>query len=154
MTRRPYPEDFDFAWIASDRVGHIAAFVTAGSGPIPTMLLDSERLPVEDSEERVATLDVVTWAQLLVELKYPDNFAYLAHRGLFVYDWSDVHRAGRDKLHAYELIGVPGTPITTEALPPTIAVLLAEPPLDVTFGDERLIDVRKHHICCEPHRCE
>ena len=30
-----YPIDIDFVWIGIDKVGHVAAFITAGKGQIP-----------------------------------------------------------------------------------------------------------------------
>ena len=36
----------------------------------------------------------------------PDDFVELAGRGLFVYDWTDIHRKRKDYLHAYELVAV------------------------------------------------
>lgn len=37
----------------------------------------------------------------------PDDFVELAEQGLFVYDWTDIHRKRKDYLHAYELVAVP-----------------------------------------------
>ena len=37
-----YPEEVDFAWLAVDRDDHVAAFVTAGCGPIPVNFLNVE----------------------------------------------------------------------------------------------------------------
>jgi hypothetical protein len=96
MTTQPYPGQIDCVWIASDRDGHVGAFVTAGVGPIPELALNSaEPLLVEDIEEAILKLPKVSDCRLLVSIPRPDSFIDMAERGLFVYDWSDVHRTTR-----------------------------------------------------------
>jgi hypothetical protein len=85
-----YPDGVDCVWVAFDRDGHLGAFVTGGSGPIPVHLLAPGLLAVEDIETRLALLPRVSAAGLLVQIKRPDDFVAMAERGLFVYDWSDA----------------------------------------------------------------
>lgn len=125
MADHAYPDGIDCVWIASDGNGHVGAFVTAGEGPIPVQALRNEQIDIKDVEEAVCQLPQVTSARLLVQIKRPDDFIAMAERGLFVYDWRDVHRPVRKSKDAYEPVAVPLTPITSDALPETLAILAA-----------------------------
>jgi hypothetical protein len=145
---RPYPEGIDCVWLASDRDGHIGAFITAGAGPIPVDALNSERLDVEDIEERVCSLPRISTARLLVRVKRPESFIAMAERGLFVYDWSDVHRTAREELRGYEPVAVPVNPVSTDGLGDELAASFAGIELkDVAFSDGHVLDIRKHMDC-------
>ncbi len=147
MGDRPYPDGIDCVWLASDRNGHVAAFVTAGVGPVPTEALNWERPKVEDVEELVCGMPHVTAARVLVPV---DSFVELAERGLFVYDWSDVHRTTRDELRAYELVAIPVSPITVDVLPANLACIARTVKFaGVIFADGKTPDVRKQMSCSE-----
>jgi len=146
---RPYPQGTDCVWIGADRSGHVAAFVTGGTGPIPVSVLNSELIRVEEVEERICDLPRVSFARQLVATKKPDAFVELAERGLFVYDWSDVHRTKNESVHEYEPVAVPVTPATVGELPDEIAALVRGVALDVTFADGNSLDVRAHVDCRE-----
>lgn len=147
MKEHAYPEGVDCVWLATDRDARVAAFVTGGAGPIPVSVLDVSRPPVEEIEARINEIKPVTSAQLLVNLKRPDDFVGFAKRGLFAYDWTDVHRTRGESLHAYELIAIPGSPISIRDLPNDLADLVAEVSLNVSFNMEERIDVCRHLIC-------
>lgn len=128
----------------------MAAFATGGSGPIPVGVLESAECAIEDVEETVAELPRTGVAQLLVSLKRPDDFIAIAERGIFAYDWSDVHRMQRDETRVYELIAVPTSPIKLSQLPDELARLAARSKLeDVTFETERKLDIRKLLSCVD-----
>jgi hypothetical protein len=119
--RHPYPDQIDCLWIASDRDGHAAAFVTAGSGPIPRAVLDRDAPPLDDLEALVCELPIRSDATMLVDVPRPDDFVAMAARGLFVYDWRDVHRTSSSVLDAYEPVAYPQRPVHVTELPPQLA---------------------------------
>jgi hypothetical protein len=150
MAGKQYPVGVDCVWLALDQEGHVAAFATGGSGPMPLHLLEAQGQVVENIEARLGELSRTAVARLLVSLKRPDDFVDIAERGIFAYDWSDVHRAERDEIHAYELIAAPSEPIKITALPDDVARLAAKTKLgNVTFGIEATLDVRQSVGCVE-----
>lgn len=150
MKERNYPEDLDCGWIAADREGRVGVFVTGGRGPVPRVALLPERPPVEEIEFFLGALPSFTTARVVVQLKRPDDFVESAERGFFAYDWTDVHRAEREALGSYELIAAPDKPISIKELPKEITDLLQGIVLDVSFTQERLIDVTKYLECQTP----
>jgi hypothetical protein len=147
MQERNYPEDLDFGWIAADCEGRVGVFVTGGRGPVPRIALLPGRSRVEEIESLLDGLPSFTTAKAIVQLKRPDDFVEAARRGLFAYDWTDVHRSEREALGSYELIAAPDQPISVTDLPKEIADLLEGIVLEVSFAQERLIDVTKHLEC-------
>src|ERR1043165_6068086 len=104
-----YPSQIDCAWLASDADGRLAAMITAGSGPIPEEVLSS-CIDVTEIEGLMFGLAVVCEAIMHVKIPRPDSFIELGKRGLFVYDWTDVHRTSG---HVAENVTCcPGTVIT------------------------------------------
>jgi hypothetical protein len=150
MSTQPYPEGLDCVWLASDRDGHLGAFITAGVGPIPLTVLDSACMPVDDIEGHLCRLPPVSRARLLVSVERADDFIELARRGVFVYDWTDVHRSTRAELRVYEPVAVPTHPITVRSLAPDLARLAqASRFTDVAFAAGEAVDVRAHFGCDE-----
>lgn len=148
---QPYPDGIDCVWLASDRDGHLGAFITAGEGPIPAVALDAHDLPVQTVETRLLELPVVAQALLLVSVTRPDSYVELAERGLFVYDWTDVHRPTREEWNRYELVAAPSAPIAARGLPPNLQALAATIRLEnVAFAGREAVDVRAHLACAEP----
>jgi hypothetical protein len=117
MTNCEYPLGIDCVWIASDYNGNIGAFVTGGEGPIPCSALRDKYFLIDDVEEALCDLPLVSGVRLLVSMPRPDDFIEMAKRGFFVYDWRDVHRTSRACSNMYEQIAVPQTPIALAALP-------------------------------------
>ena len=105
-------------WLASDRNGNFASFVTGGEGPIPIDVLNFERTPVEDIERLVCQMPIVSTVHMLVTLKRPDSFIELAERGIFVYDWTDVHRTQSKAIHVYEPVAAPTSKSRQAGSPP------------------------------------
>ncbi|MHA6832588.1 hypothetical protein [Ralstonia pseudosolanacearum] len=150
MSTQPYPDGIDCVWIASDRNGHLGAFITAGVGPIPAEALKSVYMPVEDIEGQLCLLPIISQAELLVSVKRPDDFIDLAERGVFVYDWTDINRTARDALRVYEPVAVPTRPITTNSLPDDLAALAKVLELaDVVFSTKTAVDIRAQVSCAE-----
>ncbi len=147
---RPYPIGLDTVWLASDESGHLGAFMTGGSGPIPARALAEGAVAVEDVEERLLRLPKIGDAKLLVEIPRPDSLLDLAQRGTFVFDWWDVHRVRRDRVGKYEAVAVPTRPITAAALPPELELEALLVPLPVPdFSANSRIDVRDLVNCID-----
>ena len=150
MIVKSYPNGVDCVWLAVDMRGNLGGFITAGAGPIPEVALGSDLISIEDIEGEICQLPVVSSTQLLVSVKRPDDYNSLAKRGVFVYDWLDVHRTTREAVQAYELVAVPSEPIDLDVLPSnlySIAVSLRIP--SVTFAESKVLDIRALLRCVE-----
>jgi hypothetical protein len=124
-------QGFDVGWIATDAIGQVALFTTAGSGPIPDSALPS----VENSEEWVLSLPELSDVDLVTSMSGANAFVAFAKRGFFAYDWSDVHRTARQALNGYELQYRPLNPLTLFDLPAPLRALAEVTRLfGVTFG--------------------
>lgn len=149
MSASPYPEQVDCIWLAVDRAGHVAAFATAGVGPIPRSVLE-EVHTLRALELQVVDLPRVSAARLLVSYKRPDDFIGFAERGIFAYDWTDVHRTQLNQIGAYELVAVPANPLGIADLPQPIAVQALKSKLEGTaFAGANLLDIRRLLSCVE-----
>lgn len=84
-------QDFDVGWVATDAVGQVAVFTTDGPGPVPDFAMPS----VENSEEFVLSLPEVSDVDRADAKVGANAFVEVSKRGLFAYDWSDVHRDSR-----------------------------------------------------------
>lgn len=143
MTTQPYPEQFDCVWLASDSEGNLGAFITAGDGPIPTEALNSTAILFDDIEFRLLQLPLVSHVQLPDSVPSHDNFNGFAKRGLFVYDWSNIHRA-------YKLCAFAKKPISISSLPSDLENLASKVKLNkINFSSSQSIDVLRHMICSE-----
>jgi len=141
VSAAPTPQDLqgiDTAWIAADVAGHVALFTTAGQGPVPELALAG----VLCAEELVLDLAEITDAVLVVSLPRPDSFVAFAKRGLFAYDWSDVHRTVSRCLNGYEPIARPCQPMKLEDLPLPLQKLAEDARLtDTVFADGVVIHI-------------
>jgi len=142
---REYPEGIDCVWLASDSRGSVAAFVTAGVGPIPVSALNHQRFSMCDTEKLINDLPVVSGVQLLISVKRPDDFVAIAERGLFVYDWRDAHRTEREATRVYELVAIPEKPIEVRALSELLAGLASV----VKLGDEISVGAPELDVCAD-----
>ena len=140
MNEQPYPDGLDCVWLASDRDGYIAAFITAGIGPIPSDVLKSCNIPIEEIEDKVCEMPKTAQARLLVSVKRPDSFIDLAERGVFVYDWTDVNRIAQEELKVYEQVAIPTQPITIDILAPNLVALAKAVNFpNVTFAMDKVV---------------
>jgi len=143
-----YPHHLDCLWLAHDRNNHVGGFVTAGLGPIPLDLLDSEASKVRESGRLSSDLPKVSGSRLLVSF-YPDpsSFIDLAERGIFVYDWTDIH-GGRLYTDAYELVATPTMPILLDSLPDRLRALTSLVKFDAKdFSEEKFLKVHEYVPC-------
>ena len=111
-----YPRQIDLAWLAVDENGRLATMITGGEGPIPARLLANDDQDVLGIEQALLRLPVVGAASVHVQVPDPSSFEALSERGLFVYDWTDVHRS-RDTASAYELVASPMVGLDLADLP-------------------------------------
>ncbi|WP_315764223.1 MULTISPECIES: hypothetical protein [unclassified Bradyrhizobium] len=124
--------------------------MTAGAGPIPSIALEVQLLPIENLEEQLCRLPVVSSYRLLVGVPRPDSFIALCERGLFVYDWTDVHRTGKNETGGYELVAIPDAPIGSSRLPAELLDVADTLKLSATlFGGERTVAIRSLLKCVE-----
>lgn len=130
-----YPDQIDCVWLAVDPAGRLGAMITAGLGPIPGNLLTGG-IEVTDTEHLLLGLPVVADAQPIEDAR---SFLELSRRGLFVYDWSDVHRSDAAASHAYELVCSPSVHLPMDDLAPELQKLASR--IDATIGSP-LVDVR------------
>lgn len=120
----------DIGWIASDRFGQVALFTTGGAGPVPVAAM--------------ASVDAAEGAIMAMAERGPATshrvgeptacFLDFARRGVFSYDWSDVHRGRAAQIHAYELQASPGRPVLAGALPEPLRQWAEACRLDCVFG--------------------
>ena len=121
----------DAAWLAVDASGQVAVFTTGGEGPVPETAIPS----TESGEEFVFTLPERTAVDLLSAVPRPDDFIAFAKRGLFAYDWSDVHRTLSQALGGYQLQARPTEPLHITDLPSSLQTMAAATQLSgVVFG--------------------
>jgi hypothetical protein len=148
MDERPYPDGLDCCWLASDRIGQLGAFATGGSGPIPAPALLAP-YQLDEIEGKLLELPKASDIDLRVRMPRPDRFVALAERGLFVYDWSDVHRT-EQYAEEYELMALPYRPITLDLLPEHLAENARAIRFStVSFASAWRVDVRAHVACRE-----
>ena len=137
---QPYPDRGDWGWLACDREGQLALFVTGGQGPVPAQTLDPSY--PEDVEDHL--IDLPTMSDVNRVTSWPDT--EVPERGVFLYDWND-----RDD--AYELVLAPYRPRTLDQLPPDLAEAARSIRFSkIAFADAWLIDVRGHMPCREASR--
>jgi hypothetical protein len=110
-----YPHGLDVAWLAVDASDHVAVFQNAGQGPIPGVVLADYPHTIP-TDRLIRDLPLRGDSKLLISLPSPGYFKGLARRGLFAYDWQDVHRAV-NHTKSYELLAIPSVPIILAELP-------------------------------------
>ena len=135
-------------WVASDREGHVGGFVTAGVGPVPDEALREEFVPVVDVEEILHRLPKISTTRLLSAVKRPDDFVDLTERGVFVFDWTDIHRSSAEAVKAYEAVAVPHHPIGVAELPGELVIVATALKFtELTFADRRQLQVCRYLKC-------
>jgi hypothetical protein len=142
-----YPEGWDLEWLSVDSTGQVAFFTSAGVGPIPTSVLRNPEM-LDAIPELVRALPIRSGSKLLADLIRPDDYVEFARRGLYAYDWSDVHRPRRGKTGLYQLQAYPETPITVGELTLQLQSFLGATLFpSLRFDQSRSIDVRRAVEC-------
>jgi len=111
-----YPEGLDCVWVASDDFGHVGAFVTAGMAPVPAVTLSAAYGDILAVGDHLLTLSPVSRAIAERDGTSIADFTTLAERGIYVFDWTDIHRTGKNRLGAYEKMASPDRPLTCDKL--------------------------------------
>ncbi|WP_018061534.1 hypothetical protein [Caulobacter sp. UNC279MFTsu5.1] len=120
-----YPNDVDLVWLAVDETDRLAAVVTGGSGPIPEQVLINDDDDVLGIERALLALPSIGAASVHAQVPNPQSFKALSERGLFVYDWTDVHRVRSAEIGAYELVASPSVTLSLADLPIGLRRLVA-----------------------------
>jgi hypothetical protein len=126
-----YPQQIDLAWLAVDENGRLATMITGGEGPIPAHVLANDDDDVFGVEQALLGLPVVGAASIHVQVPNPSSFKALSERGLFVYDWTDIHRS-QGAVSAYELVASPAVGLGLADLPSDLRRLAS--PIDGRVG--------------------
>lgn len=145
-----YPQA-DYVWIATDAVGRIAAFATGGEGPIPTAVMHSACIPIARIENVLLQMPIRGEATMLRKYSRPDTFMSLGKRGLYVFDWTDVHKMSAAEIGAYELVCAPSVPILYSELSHEFLRHFASlPAFKVNFEGGHAIDPTAQTSCILP----
>lgn len=120
-----YPHQLDIAWLAVDDHQALAVMISAGEGPIPDAVLAHDADQIFGLEKALLSLPPIGAALDLAKVPDASSFAALSERGLFVYDWSDVHRTRVSALNGYELVARPSLAIDLDGLPQALRRLAA-----------------------------
>lgn len=124
-------QGIDAAWIAVDVAGRLALFTTGGAGPVPEAAMPTTGF----AEDLVLALPEISEVDLPATTHCPDCFIAFAKRGVFAYDWSDVHRSSPQTLGGYELQAGPCQPLLlTDLSLPLHAIAAATTLCGVSFG--------------------
>ena len=144
---RPYPierwpssasdcKGLEFDWFASDSVGQLGVFTSAGRGFIPSPVFTS----VSSYNEFIALIARRPTSAAVLEFSGTGNLSdwrELSEHGLFAYDFQDVHSIGVHHRDGYDLIYRPSAPATVSILPASVVEYL--PRLDTIFGTSDLV---------------
>ncbi|MBY5462919.1 hypothetical protein ELG97_00955 [Rhizobium leguminosarum] len=105
-------------------------------------------MPLENVDALLADLPSISESNLLVPYPRPDDFIAIAQKGLFVYDWPDVHRLERDCTRKYEKVAAPSNPASLQKLPTLLQVSAGRMKFVLSFSEESFIDIDDNF---EPH---
>lgn len=151
LNQKLYPEGIDCTWIACDPNGHVAVFISAGEGPIPSRALTSSPVPVDELEVRLLRLQCTSDAELLFTAPRPDSYVELARRGMYVYDWTDIHRTS-DVRCAYEIVARPTRPVGLAGLSADLAACARSTKFSsLLFMSSNLVDPTAYFPCMHAH---
>jgi hypothetical protein len=143
-----YPWDADYCWFAADAVGHIAAFFTGGEGPIPLTVLERKEV-ADEAIDRMWDLPLRGDYLVIVKRQALGDAIHFGQRGLFCYDWRDVHRTSGFR-RQYEGDVQPRLPISIGEVGGELSSLLgATTFVGLRFADSPRIDP-KQSLSCVP----
>lgn len=145
-----YPH-LDLIWFATDGSGHVAAFVTAGQGPIPRKILQWDASPNGLLADKLLSLPIIGSGRMLHLYANPERYLQLAERGAFVYDWTDVHKIKAERTGSYELVCLPSIARASNDLPEEMKIIAADAALaGVNFCERTLLDICPLLDCLRP----
>lgn len=165
----------EYEWFCCDQADHVAAVSIAGMGPMPSLVVDAldvsnrirdfaRGLPAGSGYKIHArdvfierggistfleTGDRPIGADELTESRL-ESFTYFARRGIYIYDWCDIHRPGYACSERYELLAAPDNPILVGQFPEDVRWLIQKCRIEgALFQEQRLLDVKKYWACVE-----
>lgn len=143
------PESYDIAWFAADHHGHVALFYTAGQGPLPLAHFRNSAYALDPVNQWVMDLPVLGQPIPLIQTAPDAECVQHAAKGLFSYDWTDVHRS-HGRVHQYELLAVPRQPLMLSQLPEEMAQAIQTVRfMNINFANSLLLDVGSLIPCRE-----
>lgn len=133
-----FRDGMDCVWIAADKAGYLGAFVTAGEAPIYARGVNDELLMLDEIESSILGLPASSDFRIISPMNNPVDFANMAKRGFFVYDWPDASRKKMECSGAYELISIPLSPRLVDELPAALQGLARNSILENILFKDRL----------------
>lgn len=145
-----YPAGLDCVWLATDSLSFPAVFITAGVAPIPSAILESN-VSFQEVEEQLWKLPEIANPRLLVKVKRPDDYLAFAKRGLFVYDWTDIHRPQSAYVSMYEMVAQPTQACILRDIPSELLRnVVSITTQNFTFSENSTIDICTYIQCTRP----
>ena len=140
-----YTQELD--WFAIDQRGQVGVFSAINEAPIPCQVGTSYEL-FKELESVILGLPKICDAQLISQANGNlSDWLNYSRKGLFAFDYQDVHRSIENKLKQYDLISVPSKALHASELNLSEAFKAVIPVLDCDFSDgdisnERIIQIR------------
>lgn len=150
ITPHEYPNQIDCAWLAIDSAGNVGAFITAGIGPVPAIALSEAYGQILDVEDWIQALPITSNVNSRRDAPGHKAFDKFAERGLYAFDWTDVHKVG-DYVGSYERVAAPTRPLSVRELNGPLAVCGSQLVLNaVDFSNITILDVAVLTLCISP----
>lgn len=123
----------EFEWIGIDDLGQIGIFCSVGIGYIPPKVFSSYENYIAldnflNDRAKSGTAQIVS-----IESGNKDFWRDWAQKGLFAYDYYDIHRVNR--FERYDLVAIPGMPLSIETTPEVTTFERVIPRFNLTFED-------------------
>lgn len=141
-------------WIGLDQNRKIGLFSSAGLGPVPASFVNE----LTDAEyDRL--MDLIMNLPEIGISRSPsggavscDFFRRIGNRGLFVYDFQDIHRESIRESGVYELQAIPSAPHQLDFTGTGCHDIISKAVLleDTVFGDGCFLDPRLRVSCLDP----
>jgi len=148
-----YPYDFDIVWVCADLRGSLAAFVTAGRGPVPEIILSEWGEGIGEIESVILNMVKSLEASIIGSYLDETSFRDLSERGLYVYDWSDIHRSISQYSKKYEKVALPQKALFLSDVDPLAREKLRTiVTLETYFSDQDAIGPETHVACISAER--
>lgn len=119
-----YPDGIDAAWLAADSQGKVAAFTTAGCGPIPLSAMRSLGDEKGVCDWHINRLPRRGASENLGDVSNSSSFVEMADRGFYVFDFAAFGEV-EEFLGTYVLVARPSAPILLSQLPSALNTFCA-----------------------------
>ncbi|MCO7227504.1 hypothetical protein [Pleionea sp. CnH1-48] len=125
---------YEYDWLATDRLGYVALFSTAGLGYAPLPFLEDTDL-YDDTIEAILCLSVSTASKVYpkIDIEHDNTWKRVSERGLYSFD-ADVNTG------IYHVASIPQEPLLLHELPKNIASVIERVKLEsVLFNEASII---------------